>query len=163
VTIFSYVLAYSRRQYMSLVDDKTQGTLFRELISAFIYLDGVPLEIKSDNQKACVDRWEMGKAVFNRKYLEFATHYRFRPLTITPHKPVENLKIERPFYYLEKNFLNSRSFINRDDLRKQLREWLLQVNDQRIHRTTGKKPIDIVPPGVCQPQIIAKGALRHLC
>ena len=94
VTIFSYILAHSRRQYMSLVDDKTQKTLFQELIAAFIYLDGVPLEIKSDNQKACVDRWEMGRPVFNRKFLEFATHYRFRPLAITPGKPTENLYVK---------------------------------------------------------------------
>jgi hypothetical protein len=44
---------------------------------------------------------------------------------------------------LRKNFLNSRSFINRDDLKKQLKEWLLMVNDQRVHRTTGKKPIEL--------------------
>jgi transposase len=57
VTFFSYILGYSRRQYINMVDDKTQKTLFRELIAAFIYLDGVTYEIKGDNQKACVDRW----------------------------------------------------------------------------------------------------------
>jgi transposase len=87
VTFFSYILSYSRRQYIAIVDDKTQKTLFRELIAAFIYLDGVPHEIKGDNQKACVDRWEAGKPVFNRNYLEFCTWYRFRPLTITPRRP----------------------------------------------------------------------------
>lgn len=143
VTIFSYILSYSRRQYMNLVDDKTQGTLFRELIAAFIYLDGVPFEIKSDNQKACVDRWEMGKPVFNRKFLELATHYRFRPLAITPGKPTENLKVERPFYYFERSFLKGRQFRDREDLRGQLREWLTQINDQRIHGTTRKKPIEM--------------------
>lgn len=143
VTIFSYILSYSRRQYMSLVDDKTQSTLLRELIAAFIYLDGVPLEIKSDNQKACVDRWEMGKAVFNRKFLEFATHYRFRPLAITPGKPTENLKVERPFYYFERSFLKGRQFRDREDLQSQLRQWLTQINDQRIHGTTRRKPIEM--------------------
>ena len=143
VTFFSYILSYSRRQYMSLVDDKTQGTLFRELIAAFIYLDGVPLEIKSDNQKACVDHWEMGKAVFNHKYLELATHYRFRPLTITPGKPTENLKVERPFYYFERSFLKGRQFRDREDLGRQLGEWLIKVNDQRIHGTTRRKPIEM--------------------
>lgn len=143
VTFFSYILSYSRRQYMNLVDDKTQRTLLRELIAAFIYLDGVPLEIKSDNQKACVDRWEMGKAVFNRKFLEFATHYRFRPLTITPGKPTENLKVERPFYYFERSFLKGRQFRDREDLQRQLREWLTQINDQRIHGTTRRKPVEM--------------------
>ena len=143
VIIFSFILGYSRRQYMDLVDDQTQRTLFRELIAAFIYLDGVPQEVKGDNQKACVDRWEMGRPVYNRKYLEFATHYRFRPLTITPGKPTENLKIERPFYYFERSFLKGRRFRDREDLRSQLREWLSQVNDQRIHGTTHRRPIEM--------------------
>jgi len=143
VTFFSYILGYSRRQYIEVVDDKKQKTLFRALINAFIYLDGVPREIKSDNQKACVDRWEAGRPVFNSKYLEFATYYRFRPLTITPGRPRENLKIERPFYYLEKSFLNGREFKDIDDLKQQLQQWLTNVNDVRIHGTTKKRPIDM--------------------
>jgi transposase len=143
VTFFSYILCYSRRQYIEVVDDKKQQTLFRELINAFIYHDGVPLEIKSDNQKACVDRWEAGRPVFNGKYLEFATHYRFRPLTIRPGRPSENLKVERPFYYLERSFLNGREFRDMDDLKIQLRQWLTDVNDARIHGTTKKRPIDM--------------------
>jgi transposase len=143
VTFFSYILCYSRRQYLDVVDDKTQKTLLSELIGAFIYLDGVPREIKSDNQKACVDHWEMGQVVFNRKYLDFASHYLFSPLTITPGKPQENLKVERPFYYLERSFLNGREFKDREDLKAQLRGWLTEVNDVREHGTTHRRPIDL--------------------
>jgi transposase len=143
VTFFSYILCYSRRQYIDLVDDKKQQTLFRELMAAFIYMDGVPRENRGDNQKACVDRWEMGRPVFNRKYLEFATWYRFTPRTITPYRPQENLKVERPFWYFEQNFLNGRTFKDRDDLKEQLRKWLTQVNDVRKHGTTKRRPIDM--------------------
>jgi transposase len=94
VTFFSYILCYSRRQYIEVVEDKTRKTLLRALINAFIYLDGVPYEIKSDNQKACVDRWEYGRPVFNRRYLEFATHYRFSPKAIRPGRPQENLNVK---------------------------------------------------------------------
>jgi transposase len=142
-TFFSYILCHSRRQYISVVDDKKQQTLFRELIAAFIYTDGVPREIRGDNQKACVDRWELGKPVFNRKYLDFATWYRFTPKTITPHRPQENLKVERPFWYLEQSFLNGREFKDRQDLKSQLQLWLRQVNDMRVHGTTKKRPIDM--------------------
>lgn len=142
VTFFSYILGYSRRQYIEIVEDKTQKTLLRVLINAFIYMDGVPHEIKSDNQKACVDRWEMGRPVFNIRYLEFATHYRFLPLAITPRRPTENLKVERPFYYLERSFLNGREFNDRENLNAQLQEWLTGVNDVRIHATTREKPVE---------------------
>jgi len=142
VTFFSFILNYSRRQYIEVVDDKTQSTLLKCLVNTFIYFDGVTREVKSDNQKACVERWEQGKPVFNRKFLEFASWYRFKPLTITPGKPRENLRIERPFYYLEQNFLNGRSFCNAKDLKDQLLQWLQGVNDQRVHRTTGETPME---------------------
>lgn len=143
VIFFSFVLSYSRRQYLEMVPDKTQATLFRALINAFHYFGGVPKEIKADNQKACVDRWEAGQPIFNAKYLQFATHYQFRPLTIRPGKPRENLKVERPFYYVETNFLNARTFRDRDDLKQQLAEWLANTNDVRVHRTTNRRPLDL--------------------
>jgi transposase len=143
VIFFSYILGYSRRQYIEVVEDKTQRTLFECLVHAFMYFDGVAREIKSDNQKVCVDRWECGQPIFNRHYLGFASHYGFRPLAIHPRRPVENLKVERPFYYLETNFLNGRRFFDKNDLKEQLRSWLTQVNDVRMHRTTRRRPIDM--------------------
>ena len=142
VTFFSFILGYSRRQYIEVVDDKTQRTLFICLVNTFIYFDGVTREIQGDNQKACVDRWEMGRPVFNKNFTEFATFYRFRPLAIHPGKPREDLKIERPFYYLETNFLNARTFLNKEHLKECLKQWLQEKNDLRIHRTTRRRPID---------------------
>ncbi len=51
--------------------------------------------------------------------------------------------MERPFYYLERSFLNGREFRDIDDLKEQLRHWLADVNDVRIHATTRKRPIDM--------------------
>ena len=121
----------------------TKRAMMECLVHAFMYFDGVAREIKSDNQKVCVDRWECGEPIFNRHYLGFASHYGYRPLTIHPGKPTENLKIERPFYYLETNFLNGRRFRDKNDLKQQLRSWLTQVNDARVHRTTHRRPIDM--------------------
>lgn len=143
VIFFSFILNYSRRQYIEIVDDKTQATLLKCLVNTFNYFDGVPRQVKSDNQKPCVDRWEFGRAVFNKRYLEFASYYHFTPLSITPGKPRENLKIERPFYYLEKSFLGGRSFCNLDDLKNQLTDWLHSTNDRRIHRTTKQTPFNL--------------------
>ena len=142
-TFLSFILNYSRHQYIELVEDKSQPTLLRGLMNAFSYLEGVPREIKSDNQKACVDRWELGRPVFNRTYLGFCTHYRTVPIAIHPGKPRENLKIERPFYYLEKSFLNGREFRDPEDLKRQLALWLTQINDVRIHRTTERTPLEM--------------------
>jgi transposase len=159
VIFFSFILSYCRRQYLEVVPDKTQATLFRALINALTYFGGVPKEMKSDNQKACVDRWEAGQPIFNTGYLQFATHYQFRPLTIRPGKPRENLKVERPFYYVETNFLNARSFRDRVDLKQQLADWLLTKNDVRIHRTTQRRPIDMYAEEVAGLQPLPKQPL----
>ncbi len=63
VVFFSFILGYSRRQYIEVVEDKSQVSLLRAMINAFTWLDGVPRQIKSDNQKACVERWESGRPV----------------------------------------------------------------------------------------------------
>lgn len=143
IIFLSFILNYSRRQYVEVVQDKSQPTLLRGLINAFVYMDGVPHELKGDNQKACVDRWELGKPVFNRTYLGFCTHYCITPLSIHPGKPRENLKIERPFYYLEKSFLTGREFHDVADLKEKLLRWLQENNDRRRHRTTGRLPIEM--------------------
>jgi hypothetical protein len=64
-------------------------------------------------------------------------------LAIHPRRPVENLKIERPFYYLETNFFNARHFRDKADLREQLRRWLTEVNDLRKHRITMRQPLEM--------------------
>lgn len=143
VIFFSFILGYSHRQYIELVQDKTQPVLLRAMINAFTRWGGIPLQVRSDNQKACVERWELGRPVFNKTYLGFCTHYRFEPQAIHPGCPRENLKVERPLHYLEKNFLNMRKFRDRDDLRGQLEKWLDRVNDQRVRRTTGRRPAEM--------------------
>jgi transposase len=104
VTFFSYILCYSRRQFIDVVDDKKQPTLFHELMAAFIYMGGVTREVRGDNQKACVDHWELCRPVFNRNYLEFATWYRFTPRTITPRRLQENRRWSGRSGILNKTF-----------------------------------------------------------
>ena len=45
-------------------------------------------------------------------------------------------KVERPFFYLEEDFLRARTFASWDDLRAQVRQWLDTVANVRVHGTT---------------------------
>jgi Mu transposase-like protein len=45
-------------------------------------------------------------------------------------------KVERPYRYLREDFFLGRSFRNLDDLNQQLRQWLDQVANVRVHATT---------------------------
>ena len=48
-------------------------------------------------------------------------------------------KVERPFAYLEADFLRARTFASWDDLHAQTRQWLDTVANIRVHGTTRRR------------------------
>jgi hypothetical protein len=73
-------------------------------------------------------------------HLYITINFTYKFLCKALHK---NLKIERPFYYLERSFLKGRQFKDLEDLKAQLRRWLIEVNDVRVHGTTKRRPVDM--------------------
>ena len=55
INIFLIVLGHSRYKYIELTSDRSQNTLFKCLINAFEFFDGMPKEILFDNMKTVVD------------------------------------------------------------------------------------------------------------
>jgi transposase len=142
VNLFSYLLGYSRRQYLHFTERQDFETLLREHIRAFEHLDGVAATCLYDNMKTVVDRWEEGEPLYNTRFLGFATHYGFRPRACWPRRPQTKGKVERPFSYVELNLLNGRSFTGLEQLNQITQVWLANTADLRVHRETGKRPID---------------------
>lgn len=79
VHLFSYVLAYSRRQYLRFVEAQDFATTIREHVRAFAYFAGVAATCLYDNMKVVVLRHDEDGPLFNPRFLAFATHYGFRP------------------------------------------------------------------------------------
>jgi hypothetical protein len=50
--------------------------------------------------------------------------------------------VERPFYYVETNLLNGRTFRSLEHLNEVTVWWLANVADVRLHRETGQRPLD---------------------
>lgn len=140
---FSYILGYSRRQYIEFMDGADLYALMRGHVRAFGRLDGVAAVCLYDNQKPVVIRWELGQPIYNTRFLAFATHYGFRPRALPKRRPKLKGKVERPFWFLETSFFNCREFANVEDLRAQLAHWLDNENDLRIHDTTRRRPVDL--------------------
>jgi transposase len=143
VELFSYILSYSRRQYICFTERQDFETTVRQHMAAFEHLQGAASVCLYDNMKVVVTRWEDGQPIYNTRFLSFATHYGFKPWACKPKRPETKGKVERPFDYVEKNLLNGRTFRNLDHLNEVARWWLAQVNDVRIHGTTGEKPFDL--------------------
>jgi transposase/DNA-binding transcriptional MerR regulator len=142
VELFSYLLAYSRRQYLHFTESQDFETTLREHVRAFEDLGGVAATCLYDNFKVVVQRWEYEQPLYNTRFLAFAAHYGFRPVACRPRRPQTKGKVERPFAYVEASLLNGRTFRSLDHLNEVTRWWLANVADVREHRTTKKRPID---------------------
>jgi len=143
VHAFSYILAYSRRQYLRFVEAQDFATTIREHVRAFEYFGGAAATCLYDNMKVVVTGYDGDQAIYNTRFLSFATHYGFQPWACRPHRPETKGKVERPFLYLEKNLLNGRTFTSLEHLNQTAALWLAGTADVRIHRETKRRPIDL--------------------
>ena len=110
IYLFSYILGYSRRQYLRFVETQDFATTVREHVRAFAHLGGVAATCLYDNQKVVVTAHEDGVPIYNARFLAFATHYGYRPVACRPRRPQTKGKVERPFAYVESSLLNGRTF-----------------------------------------------------
>ena len=131
VNLFSYLLGYSRRQYLFFTERQDFETTIREHIRAFRHLGGLAAQCLYDNMKVVVTRWEDEHPVYNTRFLSFATHYGFRPWACRPRRPQTKGKVERPFHYVETSLLNGRSFRSLEHLNEVARWWLSGQHRQR--------------------------------
>ena len=79
VYAFSYLLAYSRRQYVRFVESQDFATAIREHVRAFDHLGGLAATCLYDNMKVVVTGYDGDQPIYNTRYLAFATHYGFQP------------------------------------------------------------------------------------
>ena len=143
VHAFSYVLSYSRRQYLRFVESQDSTTTIREHIRAFEYFQGLAATCLYDNMKVVVTSYDGDQPIYNTRFLAFATHYGFQPWACRPHRPETKGKVERPFQYVENNLLNGRTFTSLEHLNEMALCWLAETADLRIHRETKRRPIDL--------------------
>ncbi len=143
VNLFSYLLSYSRRQYLCFTERQDYENTLQQHIRAFEHLGGVAATCLYDNMKVVVTRWEDDQPIYNSRFLSFATHYGFRPWACRPRRPETKGKVERPFHYVEKSLLNGRTFRSLEHLNEVTRWWLANQADVRTHRGTRQRPLDL--------------------
>jgi transposase len=143
VNLFSYILGYSRRQYLRFVEAQDMTTTLREHTRAFEHLGGVAAKCLYDNMKVVVSGHEDGVPTYNPRFLAFATHYGFRPLACRVRRPQTKGKVERPFSYVETSLFNGRTFSSLEHLNETTVWWLAQVADVRELRALGKTPLQL--------------------
>jgi transposase len=139
VHAFSLILCYSRRLFVAFFRDERLPTLLWAHQAAFRYHQGLCRRIAYDNQTTITLGRVGGKPRWHPTFLDFAAHYGFEPSVGRPGHKERRGKVERPFHYLEHDFLAGRAFASWDDLNTQCRQWLDTVANVRVHGTTRRR------------------------
>ena len=137
---FTITLGYSRRMMAEAATDQKLGTLLRMHEAAFQQWGSVPEEILYDRMKTV---WtgtdERGEIVWNAVFLDFARYWGFTPRLCRPYRAQTKGKVESGVKYVRRNFLcglQGREPSNLADLNAELRRWVAEVANQRVHGTT---------------------------
>jgi transposase len=137
---FTFTLGYSRTMMAEAALDQKLGTLLKMHEEAFRQLGGVPEEILYDRMKTVwLEIDERGEVVWHPVFLDFARYWGFQPRLCRPYRAQTKGKVESGVKYVRRNFLcglQGREPSGLDDLNAQLRAWVWEVANQRVHGTT---------------------------
>ena len=142
---FTFTLGYSRMMMAEAVLNQKLGTLLRMHERAFEQLGGVPDEILYDRMKTIwsgID--ERGEVIWQPMFLDFARYWGFTPRLCRPYRAQTKGKIESGVKYVRRNFLCGllgHEPSSLADLNSQLKTWVWEVANQRIHGTTHEPPV----------------------
>jgi transposase len=148
---FALVDAHSRMLYVEFTHSQSFQTFARCHIHAFTALGGVAREIAYDNLATAVAEHDGRLVRFLPRFLGFAREYAFVPHACNPASGWEKGKVERAIGYLRQNFWPLREFTSLHDVNHQVRQWLAEVANQRLHRETRERPLERFQPETLRP------------
>ena len=90
--------------------------------------------------KAVVLGREGASVRFNPGFLDFARYCDFPPRACRPDRAQAKGKVEAGVKYIRRHFFAGARFTSLEDLNRQLRIWLDEVANVRVHGTTGEIP-----------------------
>ena len=138
VQLWSCTLSWSRARSFFSGDNQRQPAIFNSLMGSFERFGGVPGESVTDSMPGVVDRWEAGRPILNIRFVDFAAYYDFA-VVISPRRfPRFKGKTERPFWFVELNFLNARTFHSPEQFAEELAWWQDHKAMEMEHPETGQ-------------------------
>ena len=144
----------SRHQYAELIRHQDVETWLACHRRAFDFFGGVPSRIIIDNAKCAIVRACRRDPEVQRAYAEYAEGYGFKIDPCPPREPQKKGRVEAGVKYVKRRFLPLREFRHLADANRQLTDWVLQTAGNRIHGTTGQRPLDQFA-AVDKPMLIA--------
>ena len=103
-------------------------------------MDGSAARCMIDNSNVVVASGSGAEAVMAPEMVAFGQIYGFVFIAHAIGDANRSARVERPFYYVEKNFLAGRRFSSWDDLNAQARAWCEHTANQKYKRALGMSP-----------------------
>jgi transposase len=134
------VLAYSRRLYVQYYPRFTRLEAKHFLLEAARFMEGTCPVCVIDNSSVIVAGGSGADALIAPEMAAFARTlgFGFRPHRLM--HPDRKGRIERPFAWVETNFLPGRTFSDFEDLNRQALQWCTQIANQKPKRALGMSP-----------------------
>ena len=135
----SAVLCYSRMLLFQCYPTFQRFDCKVFLTDALRYFSGAPARVMIDNTHVVVARGAGREMVPAPEMAAFGERFGFRFVAHAIGNANRSARVERPFWFIENNFLAGRTFSGWEDLNRQARQWCDRVN------ATYKKHIRAVP------------------
>jgi len=136
----SLVLAYSRRIFIRYFPCFTRFEAKAFLREALCFMDGSAGRCIIDNSSVVVASGSGADAVIAPEMVAFGQIFGFEFVAHAVGDANRSARVERPFYYVERNFLPGRRFSDWDDLNCQARAWCEHTANQKSKRALGMSP-----------------------
>jgi hypothetical protein len=133
-------LAYSRKLFIQYYPRFTRFEAKCFLLDAVRFMDGACPRCVIDNTSVILAAGSGDNAVFAPEMAAFARTLGFAFMAHRVKDPNRKGRIERPFAYVENNFLPGRRFSDFDDLNRQAIAWCREVANQKPKRILGMSP-----------------------
>src|SRR5277367_5554344 len=134
------VLAYSRRLFIQYYPRFTRFEARAFLLEAARFMAGVCPVCIIDNTSVLLAAGTGAYAVIAPEIAAFARTLGFRFRAHRVGNPDRKGRIERPFAYVETNFLVGRSFADFDDLNRQALAWCRDIANRKPKQALGMSP-----------------------
>jgi len=136
----SVVLAYSRRLFIQYYPCFTRFEAKAFLREALVFMDGSARRCVVDNTNVVVASGSGPQAEVAAEMATFGQIFGFEFRAHAIGDANRSARVERPFFYVERNFLPARRFSGWDDLNAQARAWCTRVANQKPKRALGMSP-----------------------
>jgi transposase len=136
----SLILAYSRLLFIAYYPRFTRFEAKAFLSAALQFFDGAARRCVVDNTSVILAGGSGANALIAPEMEAFGELFGFHFMAHAINHSDRKGRIERPFSYVENNFLAGRTFADWSDLNAQARAWCEQVADDKPKRILGMSP-----------------------